>query len=82
MYCLRLYGSAERNRWVGGYGAEGSLNWTRSPICCFCSATDGGIGSRGSTNEARQLMPQQYHWLMEWLKVEQPKAHRRGMTCI
>ena len=75
MYCLRLYGSAERNRWVGGYGAGGSLNWTRS-------ATDGGIGSRGSTNEARQLMPQQYRWLMEGLKVEQPKAHRRGMTCI
>ena len=82
MYCLRLYGSAERNRWVGGYGAGGSLNWTRSPICCFYSATDGRIGSRGSTNEARQLMPQQYRWLMEGLKVEQPKAHRRGMTYI
>ncbi len=27
-------------------------------------------------------MPQQYRWLMEGLKVEQPKAHRRGMTCI
>lgn len=26
-------------------------------------------------------MPQQYRWLMEGLKVEQPKAHRRGMTC-
>ena len=27
-------------------------------------------------NEVRQLTPQQYRWLMEGLKVEQPKAHR------
>ena len=27
-------------------------------------------------NEARELTPQQYRWLMEGLKVEQPKAHR------
>ena len=26
-------------------------------------------------NEVRQLTPQQYRWLMEGLKVEQPKAH-------
>ena len=26
--------------------------------------------------EARQLTPQQYRWLMEGLSVEQPKAHR------
>ena len=26
--------------------------------------------------EVRQLTPQQYRWLMEGLKVEQPKAHR------
>ncbi|CAN4032976.1 hypothetical protein MCGFDL_MCGFDL_16495, partial [Dysosmobacter welbionis] len=25
-------------------------------------------------NEVRQLTPQQYRWLMEGLKVEQPKA--------
>ena len=61
---------------------RGQFKLDPAPICCFCSATDGGIGSRGSTNEARQLMPQQYRWLMEGLKVEQPKAHRRGMTCI
>jgi len=26
--------------------------------------------------EARELTPQQYRWLMEGLKVDQPKAHR------
>ena len=26
--------------------------------------------------EVRQITPQQYRWLMEGLKVEQPKAHR------
>ena len=26
--------------------------------------------------EARQLTPQQYRWLMEGLSIEQPKAHR------
>ena len=27
-------------------------------------------------NEARELTPQQYRWLMEGLQVDQPKAHR------
>ena len=27
-------------------------------------------------NEVRALTPQQYRWLMEGLKVDQPKAHR------
>ena len=27
-------------------------------------------------NEVRSLTPQQYRWLMEGLKIEQPKAHR------
>jgi transposase len=26
--------------------------------------------------EARQLTPQQYRWLMEGLSIDQPKAHR------
>lgn len=26
--------------------------------------------------EAREITPQQYRWLMEGLKVEQPKAHK------
>lgn len=27
------------------------------------------------TEEARKITPQQYRWLMEGLKIEQPKAH-------
>lgn len=29
-----------------------------------------------SKSEAMQLTPQQYRWLMEGLKIEQPKAHK------
>lgn len=29
-----------------------------------------------SADEVRKLTPQQYRWLMEGLKIEQPKAHR------
>ena len=29
-----------------------------------------------SESEARELTPQQYRWLMEGLKVDQPNAHR------
>ena len=34
--------------------------------------------------EVRQLTPQQYRWLMEGLKVEQPKAHRpvTGLSAV
>ena len=34
--------------------------------------------------EAKEITPQQYRWLMEGLKVEQPKAHRpvTGLTAI
>ena len=34
--------------------------------------------------EVRQITPQQYRWLMEGLKVEQPKAHRpvTGLSII
>lgn len=34
-----------------------------------------------SESEVRELTPQQYRWLMEGLKVDQPKAHR-NMTDI
>lgn len=35
-------------------------------------------------DEARELTPQQYRWLMEGLSIEQPKAHRSvtGITAI
>lgn len=34
--------------------------------------------------EARQLTPQQYRWLMEGLEIEQPKAHKpvSGLSMI
>jgi transposase len=32
-----------------------------------------------SEAEVRTLTPQQYRWLMEGLKVEQPKAHRQWL---
>lgn len=34
--------------------------------------------------EARQITPQQYRWLMEGLQVEQPKAHRpvAGLSAV
>ena len=34
--------------------------------------------------EARQLTPQQYRWLMEGLSIDQPKAHRpiTGLSMI
>lgn len=39
-----------------------------------------------SQEEARALSPQQYRWLMEGLKVDQPKANHpidtRGMTVV
>lgn len=37
-----------------------------------------------SVDEVRRLSPQQYRWLMEELKIEQPKAHRpvRGLSMI
>ena len=37
-----------------------------------------------SEQEAKLLTPQQYRWLMEGLKVEQPKAHKKvtGLSII
>ena len=35
-----------------------------------------------SESEARELTPQQYRWLMEGLKVDQPKAHREVTDII
>ena len=37
---------------------------------------EGGYQWPRSESEVRQITPQQYRWLMEGLKVEQPKAHR------
>ena len=37
-----------------------------------------------SAQEAREITPQQYRWLMEGLSIEQPKAHRKinGLSVI
>ena len=37
-----------------------------------------------SESEVKTLTPQQYRWLMEGLKIEQPKAHRpvTGLTTV
>lgn len=39
-----------------------------------------------SVDDARLITPQQYRWLMEGLKIDQPKAHRpvstSGMTAV
>ena len=37
---------------------------------------DGAFQWPRTGEEARQLTPQQYRWLMEGLSIEQPKAHR------
>lgn len=37
---------------------------------------DGNFQWPRSEEEARELTPQQYRWLMEGLKVDQPKAHK------
>ena len=38
------------------------------------------------TDEARKITPQQYRWLMEGLKIDQPRANRpintAGMTAV
>ena len=92
--CLRLYGSAKRDRWVGGYGAaavsvgpihQHAVSVLRQTARPYQGALLRGLYKRleqGSyqwprtENEARQLTPQQYRWLMEGLKAEQLKARR------
>ena len=39
---------------------------------------------QGSEAEVKMLTPQQYRWLMEGLKIEQPKAHKTvtGLSMI
>ena len=37
-----------------------------------------------NAQEAREITPQQYRWLMEGLEIEQPKAHRtvKGISMV
>ena len=47
-------------------------------LLCYKRFTDGKLQWPRSTQEAKELTPQQYRWLMEGLSIDQPKAIRAG----
>ena len=46
-------------------------------VLCYKRFTDGKLRWPRNTQEAKELTPQQYRWLMEGLSVEQKKAIRK-----
>lgn len=43
-------------------------------LLCYKRFTDGKLQWPRSTQEAKELTPQQYRWLMEGLSIEQKKV--------
>lgn len=55
-----------------------ALYWEENGFVLLYKRLESGVFQWPRTKaEAVQLTAQQYRWLMEGLKVEQPKAHRK-----
>ena len=60
-----------RKDWIKGLYWEGD-----GFVLLYKRLESGSFQWPRNGEEARQLTPQQYRWLMEGLSVEQPKAHK------
>ena len=61
------------------------LLWEKNGFLLLYKRLESGVFQWPRTGEeAREITPQQYRWLMEGLSIEQPKAHKEitGITMI